>query len=80
MEAFTAAKAVVTVRDAGGLLEIVHDEQTGIVLDPEPTAIAAALDRLAGDRSRAMAMGHSAKELLDSKEITWKNTISRLLD
>ena len=80
MEAFAAAKAVVTVRDAGGLLEIVHDEATGLVLDPEPQAIAAALDRLAGDRRRTMAMGGAAKELLDSKGITWEKTIARLLE
>ena len=80
MEAFAAAKAVVTVRDAGGLLEIVHDEETGLVLDPEPQAIAAAFDRLAGDRRLAMAMGRNAKELLDSKGITWEKTIARLLD
>ena len=79
MEAFAAAKAVVTVRDAGGLLEIVHDEETGLVLDPEPKVIAAAFDRLAGDRRLAMAMGRNAKELLDSKGITWENTIARLL-
>jgi glycosyltransferase involved in cell wall biosynthesis len=80
MEAFAAAKAVVTVRDAGGLLEIVHDEETGLVLDPEPQAIAAAFDRLAGDRRLARAMGRNAKELLDSKGITWEKTIARLLD
>ena len=79
MEAFAAAKAVVTVRDAGGLLEIVHDEETGLVLDPEPKVIAAAFDRLAGDRRLAMAMGRNAKELLDSKGITWEKTIARLL-
>ncbi len=68
------------MRDAGGLLEIVHDEETGLVVDPEPQAIAAAFDRLAGDRRRAMAMGRAAKELLDSKGITWEKTIARLLD
>ena len=80
MEAFAAAKAVVTARDAGGLLEIVRDEETGFVVDPEPQAIAAAFDRLAGDRRRTAAMGRAAKELLDSKGITWERTIARLLD
>lgn len=80
MEAFSAAKAVVTARDAGGLLQIVHDGETGIVAPPEPQAIAAALDRLAGDRDRTITMGRAAKELLESKDITWETTITRLLD
>jgi glycosyltransferase involved in cell wall biosynthesis len=80
MEAFSAAKAVITARDSGGLLEIVHDSQTGVVVAPQPLAIAAALDRLAGDRDRTIAMGRAARELLNSKDISWETTISRLLD
>ena len=80
MEAFAAAKAVVSVEDAGGVLEIVRDGETGLVVWPDPEAIAVAFDRLAGDRSRTRAMGRAAKELLQSKNITWEATITRLLD
>jgi glycosyltransferase involved in cell wall biosynthesis len=80
MEAFSASKAVITARDAGGLLEIVHDAETGIVVPPDPQAIAAAFDRLAGNRDRTIAMGRAAKNLLESKNLNWETTISRLLD
>ena len=37
MEAFCAAKPVLTSQDAGGLLEIVHNDQTGFVAAPRCT-------------------------------------------
>jgi glycosyltransferase involved in cell wall biosynthesis len=80
MEAFSAAKAVVTTSDSGGLLEIVNDGETGFVVGPEPKAIASAFDRLADDRRRTMEMGRHAKDLLKAKNITWKSTVTRLLE
>lgn len=75
MEAMAAGKAVVTVTDSGGLLEIVSD-QTGAVCAPEPAALAAALRRVA---DQADKLGAAAKSLWASKGITWGETIKTLL-
>jgi glycosyltransferase involved in cell wall biosynthesis len=40
MEAFEAGKPVITVQDAGELLDIVKDDRTGRVVDPSPGALA----------------------------------------
>ncbi len=48
LEAFLAGKPVVTTTDAGGPLEFVENGITGLVVAPEPRAIADAIARLAG--------------------------------
>ncbi|HEX2164716.1 MAG TPA: glycosyltransferase family 4 protein, partial [Thermoanaerobaculia bacterium] len=47
VEAMRAGKPVVTTADAGGALEFVADGVNGLVAEPSPRAVAAALDRLA---------------------------------
>jgi glycosyltransferase involved in cell wall biosynthesis len=76
-EAFLSEKPVVTTRDAGGPLEVVADEKTGLVCDPDPAAIAAALARLASSRDETRAWGRSGKVL--AEEASWDTVIDGLL-
>ena len=57
VEAFAAAKPVVTTLDSGGPAELVRDGETGFVVPPTERELARALQALADDRSRAEAMG-----------------------
>ena len=79
MEAFTAAKPVITAFDAGGLLEIVEDKHTGLVVAPEPDQIADALDWFGTEHSRAAILGHAARSCLYAKQITWDHALETLL-
>ena len=79
MEAFHAGKAVLTVTDSGGLLEIVRDGETGFVVPPDPEALAEAMDRLFLDRAAAAALGAAGRALWLGKGIAWETTIERLL-
>jgi glycosyltransferase involved in cell wall biosynthesis len=79
MEAFHAGKPVVSATDAGGVLEIVRDGETGVVCDPSPEALGAALSALAAEPARAARLGRNARALLDSRGITWPDTIEKLL-
>ena len=79
MEAFCAAKPVLTSQDAGGLLEIVHNDQTGFVVAPRARAIARAIDQLGRNIEHTKTMGHAGKALLQSKNLTWETTVERLL-
>lgn len=79
MEAFAAGKAVLTVTDSGGLLEIVSAD-TGAVAEPTPQALAEALDRLTSDKARAISLGDAARRLWRDKNVTWEETVRRLLD
>ena len=79
MEAFSAAKAILTVSDAGGLLDIVHDGDTGLVVQPDPQSLATAINRLANDRNTTIEMGKEGRMRWNSMNVTWPATIERLL-
>jgi glycosyltransferase involved in cell wall biosynthesis len=79
MEAFQAEKPMVTTSDSGGVLEIVVDEGTGLVVPPQPEALASAMDRLFLERQRAQELGRAGRDLWGRKNITWPATIERLL-
>ena len=79
MEAFSAAKAVLTVSDSGGLLDIVHDGDTGLIVQPDPESLAAAIDRLANNRNLTIEMGKEGRERWNEMDVTWPATIERLL-
>jgi glycosyltransferase involved in cell wall biosynthesis len=77
VEAFASRKAVVTCHDSGGPAELVRDGESGLVCDPTPASLAAALARLAADRTLAERLGACAE--ITSREISWPRTIERLL-
>ena len=80
MEAFSAAKCVVTTSDSGGVLEIVRHGETGFVSDTQPQSIAESLARIVGERQNTIEMGRSAQALLKAKGLSWDYTVARLLD
>lgn len=79
MEAFEAGKPVVTVSDAGELLEIVTDQGTGTVVEPDPRRLGAALSAYTGNAHRARDHGMAGQALWRSKSINWPENIARLL-
>jgi len=68
---------VVTVADSGGPLEFVEDGVNGFVCAPEPEAIAAALNRLGGDRGLAPRLGHAGFDRVQA--VTWDAVIDALI-
>lgn len=77
VEAFAAAKPVITCTDSGGPAELVRTGETGIVCDPTPAAIAAGIARVFDDRTLAIRMGEAAKQI--ESHLTWSATIEELL-
>ncbi|HVG83731.1 MAG TPA: glycosyltransferase family 4 protein [Vicinamibacterales bacterium] len=77
LEAFLAAKPVVTAQDSGGTLEFVTHEVNGLVAAPEPAEIGGALARLAGDAALAARLGDAGRSL--ARAITWDTVIDRLV-
>jgi len=77
LEAFLAQKPVITTADAGGPLEFVVDGGNGLVVDAAPEAIAAAIARLAADRSLARRLGEAGFER--ARTITWDGVVDRLV-
>jgi glycosyltransferase involved in cell wall biosynthesis len=79
MEAFLAGKPVITSTDAGDVLEIVFDGETGLVSEPAAEPLGRAMARMVADRSRALRMGAAGRAVLARLDITWPRTLARLL-
>ena len=80
LEAMASAKPVVTCTDSGGTLEFVQDRENGAVVEPEPEAIADAIDRLAAEPARAKDMGRAGNERYRELGLSWERTASVLLE
>jgi glycosyltransferase involved in cell wall biosynthesis len=79
LEAAHARRATVTLTDAGGVAEFVRDGENGLVVPPEPVAIARAFDRLFDDRIFAADLGAVAETTIAARGIAWDRVIARLL-
>ena len=77
LEAFLARKPVVTTLDSGGPLEFVVEGVNGIVTDSIPEAIAAAINRVAGDAALAARLGDAG--YARARAITWSGVVERLV-
>jgi glycosyltransferase involved in cell wall biosynthesis len=79
MEAFHAAKPVITTSDSGGLLPFVIAGETGCVSDPYPEALAEAISPILKRDTEAIRLGKQAQQKLASLHVNWQSTIERLL-
>jgi len=79
LEAQQALKAVITTSDSGGPLELVEDDNNGLVVNADAQSIAAAMDRLYTDRQLAARLGREGRVRIAELGITWENVLQRLL-
>jgi glycosyltransferase involved in cell wall biosynthesis len=77
LEAFLSRKPVITAVDSGGPNEFVVDGVNGFVREPEPEAIADAINALARDKGRAAAFGDAGYDR--ARTITWDGVIETLV-
>ena len=79
IEAMLSSKPVVSCSDAGGPLEFVVHDETGLVVAPEPAAVALAIDTLWRDKQRAEEMGRAGKRRYDGLGLDWQRVVERLV-
>lgn len=79
LEAMLARKAVITCADSGGPLEFVVHRDTGIIAEPTPESLAAAMDDLWNDRERARQWGDAGRQRYSDLRIDWGNVLENLL-
>jgi glycosyltransferase involved in cell wall biosynthesis len=79
LEGMLSARPVVVARDGGGATEFVEHEGEGLVAEPEPRALAEAVERLHADRARARRMGERGREKLVALNLSWQNVVERLI-
>ncbi len=80
LEAFLSGKPVVTCTDSGGPLEFVQHEHNGLISDPDPDALAKALDRVWIDPAFAREAGAQGRQHVRDLDITWENVTRHLLE
>lgn len=80
LEAFHAAKPVVTLTDSGGTTELVTDSVSGFVVSPTAEALGYALTKLADAPGLAREMGENAWATLGSRRISWEAVFEALLE
>jgi glycosyltransferase involved in cell wall biosynthesis len=76
IEAMAYGKPLVVCRDGGGLTDSVQDGVNGFVVDPEPSAIADAVRRLADDPDLARTMGANARDI--AATYTWDRAMAQI--
>ncbi len=79
LEAMLSSKPVITCQDSGGPMEFIHHEKTGLIVDPDPQALGAAMDRLWTNPSQAVQWGENGRIHYKSMGISWENVVKRLL-
>jgi glycosyltransferase involved in cell wall biosynthesis len=79
IEGMAAGRPVVVTSDAGGPLEFARNDETGIVVEPDPEAIASAFDGLVADRERADGLGSAGRIFVEEKMPDWPSIVRRLL-
>lgn len=77
LEAFLAARPVITTNDSGGPLEFLRDGVNGFVCEPDAKALGGAINRIAADRSLAERLGRAGQST--AQAITWDGVIEQLL-
>jgi glycosyltransferase involved in cell wall biosynthesis len=79
LEAMLAQKPVITCTDSGGPLEFVIDHETGLVAEPTPEAVAAAIEFLYANRRRALEFGAAGYTRYQSFQLSWDHVVDELL-
>jgi len=77
VEAFASRKAVITCTDSGGPTELVRHNETGIICEPTPRALAAALARVSEDATLAETLGTAAAAQVAT--MTWDAAVKKLV-
>ena len=77
-EAAHAHRPVIATTDAGAVLEFVNHDLNGLVVEPEPEAIAEAMDRLYLDRALARRYGEANFARLATLEIDWSHVVDAI--
>jgi len=80
LEAFLAAKPVITHPDSGGPLEFVRDGENGFVVAASPSDIADAVRRLVETPGLARDIGAAGRATIDALDIGWNTVVGKLLE
>lgn len=79
LEASHASKAILSTSDAGGVMELLNHRENGLICEPNPLALAEALDELYYNKKATQVMGRAANARLQTLNINWPHVLDRML-
>ncbi len=79
LEAMLSQKPVITCTDSGGPLEFVIDGETGLVAEPTPEAVAAAIEFLYANSQRAKELGAAGYARYQRLDLSWEKVLNELI-
>lgn len=79
LEAMYARKPVITCTDSGGPTEFIKDGINGFVVDPDPKAIAGAIDSLFSSEELPTSLGTQAYHDVMALDLSWDRVTQELL-
>lgn len=80
MEAAVAKKALITTHDSGGVKKIVRVNENGWVEAPDPQSLARCMNEVFLNKRRARDYGFNSALIWNSLNVSWPETINRLLN
>src|ERR1700686_579595 len=80
LEGMLSGKPLVVARDGCGATEFIEHDSEGLVVEPEPRAIAEALDALYTDRARARSMGARGRDKIKAMNLSWQTVVEKLIN
>lgn len=79
LEAMLAAKPVLTCSDSGGPVEFLRNGTDGLVVQPDPQALADCMDEAWSSPSFSCELGANARQRYDDLNISWNYVVDQLL-
>jgi glycosyltransferase involved in cell wall biosynthesis len=79
LEAFAARRTVIAADDCLPAVELIEHQANGLIVSPDPRALAWAMGRLASSPPLARTLGEAAHATLSRRRITWDHAAEQLL-
>jgi glycosyltransferase involved in cell wall biosynthesis len=78
LESAYASRPVVTLTDSGGILTMVENDVTGIVVSPDAKSVGAAFSRLLESESTASRLGEALRKRAADLGLSWRHVVEVL--
>jgi glycosyltransferase involved in cell wall biosynthesis len=76
-EAFLSKKAIITLTDSGGAVELVKNDETGIVCSPNAESLADGINRAILNKNKIIEMGNNGFQIVNN--LSWDYIINKLI-
>jgi len=80
LEGMLSGKPIVVANDGGGATEFIEHDREGLIVEPDPRAIAESLDSLYSNRTKSQQMGERGRDKLKAMNLSWEHVVESLIN